>query len=424
MRWLTHAIPYSLFLCATLGFARAESLTWEDCLREAADANPDLAAAWQAVQSADAGLGGSRSARWPQISASAAFDRSGGSRVRTEDDSTRDQYTAGVRATQPLYTGGRIPAEIGQSQAQLDESRGAFFQSAANVSFDLRTAFARLLYAQQLTTLTADIEKRREDNLRLVELRYEGGREHKGSYLRSKAAATQARFEASQAGRALHVAQRNLARALGRTESRDLAVHGAFMYEPPVGEPDYAALALRSPLRDQAEARRRFNEARVRLARSGYFPELSLSGLADRNDEDFFPDEDRWVAGVALEVPVFTGGRTRHEVAGARASLRQAEEQLRGREADVRRDLEAAHASWVDGVEGLHVQEESLEAAEVRAEIARRQYASGLLSFEDWDVIENELINAEKFMLSARRDAVVAEAAWNLAQGKGYFGEP
>ena len=59
-----------------------------------------------------------------------------------------------------------------------------------------------------------------------------------------------------------------------------------------------------------------------------------------------------------------------------------------------------------------------LQAEGVRAEIGRSQYASGMLSFEDWDRIENDLISSEKSDLGGRRDAVVAEANWEKVQGK------
>jgi hypothetical protein len=41
------------------------------------------------------------------------------------------------------------------------------------------------------------------------------------------------------------------------------------------------------------------------------------------------------------------------------------------------------------------------------------------MSFEDWDRIENDLIQRQKTVLQSQRDRVTAEAAWEQAQGKG-----
>jgi len=408
--------------CAVLS-SPAETLDWTACVRAAAVENPDLAAAREAVRAAEAAIGSTRSQRNPQLSAAAGYDRSGGDRAEDEGEDGTDSYNAGLRASQVLYSGGRISAEIDRSRAAWDQSRAALLQTAATISFDLKSAFARLLYAQDLEVLARDIERRRKDNLDLVDLRYQGGREHKGSFLRSQATAAQATFERAQAGRTQQVARRELARVLGRPAAEGLAAAGEYPAAYPEPEPDFAALALITPLRDQAEARRRIAEAELRSARSGYFPDVSLDGAWGRSGEEFAPEEDNWSAGIALSFPFFPGGRTHYDVAGARASLRQSEAELRSRESDIIRDLESAYASFMDGVEDLSVRRQFLEAAQVRAEIARRQYASGLLSFEDWDVIEDDLISAQKAVLASQRDAVLAAAAWELAQGKELFGE-
>jgi outer membrane protein TolC len=65
------------------------------------------------------------------------------------------------------------------------------------------------------------------------------------------------------------------------------------------------------------------------------------------------------------------------------------------------------------------VDEDFLKAANARAEIARSKYSNGLMSFEDWDIIENDLINRQKAVLQSRRDRVTAEAAWEQVLGNG-----
>ena len=55
----------------------------------------------------------------------------------------------------------------------------------------------------------------------------------------------------------------------------------------------------------------------------------------------------------------------------------------------------------------------------MRATIARSQYTSGLLKFEDWDLIENDLIDNEKQWLTDQRDAVRAQTGWDRARGQG-----
>jgi hypothetical protein len=46
-------------------------------------------------------------------------------------------------------------------------------------------------------------------------------------------------------------------------------------------------------------------------------------------------------------------------------------------------------------------------------------YNNGLITFTDWDIIENDLILRQKSLLQTERDRVVAEAAWEQVQGLG-----
>ena len=70
-------------------------------------------------------------------------------------------------------------------------------------------------------------------------------------------------------------------------------------------------------------------------------------------------------------------------------------------------------------IERLKVDESFRAAAIARAEIARRKYNNGLLSFEDWDIIENDLIFRQKNYLSSLQTRVTSEAAWERDRGTG-----
>ena len=63
--------------------------------------------------------------------------------------------------------------------------------------------------------------------------------------------------------------------------------------------------------------------------------------------------------------------------------------------------LQSNYASLQDAVERIEVQEEFLKAAQLRAEVARTKYTTGLLSFDEWDLIENDLISTQKSHLQA-----------------------
>ena len=389
-------------------------LTLDECLTEAARYQPDVAAAKEAVQRAEFQYRAALTAFLPQLSANASANRSrsglGSSPV------VDDYYVANLQAQESLYTGGHDIALLAQRRAERDLASEQLKLALAQLSYDVHTAFVRLLYAVNAIDQTAAIAKRRADNAALVELRYEGGREHKGSLLRMQAILSQARLDEESARRALGVARQRLGRALGREQAVP-AISGKLTTEAPDPEPDYAKLTEMVPSVRIAITQVQAANAGVRVAKSEYLPTISASAGYGRNDDVFLPQNNNWSVGLQLNYAFFPGGRNIMDVRSAQADERRLGWLLRSQWQQTLVDLQQAYNDWLDAAQQAHVQEEFLQAAELRAEIARSQYTSGLMSFDEWDIIENDLISQQKSELTARRDAVLATAAWEKARG-------
>lgn len=405
-------------LCVTATAAPAAGpLTLEDCLAEAAANNPDLAAARASVEKARYDRRASYGDLLPQVSASAEAGRNRTETGTSGSNTTRDSASYGISASQSLFTGGRNRAAVDQASANLQGAEADLAAARAGLSYDVRKAFADLLYAQEQIELARTIAARRAENRDLIQLRYEGGRENKGAFLLTDAAARDAQFGVSQAGRYLRVAQRQLARVLGRSETERIQVAGELRAAPVPSDADLAALGLETPEHRKAAAQVRAAQAGLASAKSQYFPELSARASASRTGEDWMPEQDEWFLGLSLSFPFFQGGKNVMNVRGAGAEVRRTESNLKAADEEQVLALEKALADYADAVEQTAVRAKYLEAQGVRAQVARTQYASGLLSFEDWDRIENDLISSQKDDLAGRRAAVLAEAAWDQAQG-------
>lgn len=393
-------------------------LTLDHCLSEAAENNPDLAASYAAAQKARFDYRASYGDTLPQLSANAQSSRSHTPGGSSDGGATSDNASYGVSASQSLFTGGKNRAAVNQAYANLQSAEADLLDARATLSYNVWSAFAQLLYAQEQVALARSIAKRRHDNLDLIRLRYEGGRENKGALLLIQASARDADFGVAQAGRNLRVAQRQMARTLGRRETDAIQVAGQLEAGQPSGEADFDALALETPTHRKAVAQLRFARAGLDSAKSQYYPELSANASASKTGENWMPDQDEWFLGLTLTYPFFSGGKSIMNVRGAEALILQYEQNQKATDAQLALNLEQALADYENAVEQTDVQSGFLNAQEVRAEIARSQYASGLFSFEDWDRIENDLISAQKDYLSRRLNAVIAEANWEKVQGK------
>ncbi|HTL12040.1 MAG TPA: TolC family protein [Bdellovibrionota bacterium] len=408
--------PHAFFFLAVLApltAARADApLTWDACVDQTLKANPALRAAAETVHSSEFQAKQTLAPFLPQVSGALTYGRD-------STAPTTDGYGATLTASQNLFNGLADKGRMDQADAQVRVQQASRASTEAQVAFDLKTSYAGLLYAQHSVSLQQKIVKRREDNLKLVGLRFEGGRENRGSVLLSQAYLGQARFDALQAKDGILVAQSQLAAVLGRGDPENLSVGEDIPLETPPSSPDYQALSILTPGHLRSAALEDSADAAVTVARAGFFPTLNLTATAGRNGTTFFPQEQRWSVGASLTFPLFSGGKDYFGTRSASAAHAAASSQLEVTDRETLTDLRTAYTGYVEAVEKLKVDEAFQEAAIKRAEIARQKYNNGLMTFEDWDVIENDLINRERAVLQSQRARTAAEAAWRQAQGKG-----
>ena len=395
--------------------AAAEALSWAASVTETGANNAELHAAQLNVDAAQHRERAAYSGFLPQLSAGASHTSVEGDALSTSPTG----YNASLTATQNLFAGFQDSAKVGQAEGTRAIAEAALDSTRARLSLDLKTAYAGLRYAQDNVLLTASIVKRLEENLRLVELRFESGRENRGSFLLTRASLAQARFENLQARQAIQTARTQLARVLGRRESASLEASGMVPVSEPGPEPLFEEIARRTPDFRATVAQEKVASADLRLARSGFYPSVNLTGSIGREGSDWFPDDERRTITASVSVPLFNGGRDYYTARSASASLEATRFDKDNIERQVLVRLRQTYNAFVESAEKLKVDQAFLEAASTRAEIARSKYNNGLMSFEDWDRIENELIQRQKTMLASQRERVAAEAAWEQAQGKG-----
>jgi len=118
-----------------------------------------------------------------------------------------------------------------------------------------------------------------------------------------------------------------------------------------------------------------------------------------------------------MSLPIFEGGSRKARVSKARAAFNQTQADERSGRDGVLLTLEEAWADFQDAIDKVRVEQKFLEATGERGRIAQAQYSTGLISFDNWTIIEDDLVRAKKSFLDAQANALVAEANWIQARG-------
>ena len=409
-----------LFSLLALPLYGADSLTWQQCVSETREAHPDLASALALLQQAEADTRITKGGIFPKLSLGLSSQERG---VANAGSSSLFSYS--LSAQQLLFDGGKTSSQVAGSKEAIKAAQNNYSAVSANVRFALRSAFTALLKAQNLVGLTVEIAERRQKNVRLITLRYQGGRENIGSLRQAEADLAQATFEVAQAERGLVLARTTLASALGRDLRQPVTVKGAFTASFLTSQkPELAPLAKKHPLYLQLDASSRAAQYEFDAARHAFFPQLYLTSSVGRSTPDRWDfDGVDWSTGVTLSLPIYEGGSGGGRAAKAQAVARQRNAQQKSGYLQILDVLEQSWKDFQDARQMVVVRKKFLDAAVERATIATAQYSNGLISFNDWVLIEDNLVSAKKGFLNAGADMLIAEAQWIQSKGGGLDGQ-
>jgi outer membrane protein len=394
-------------------------LTWEDCVRMATSENPDLQASRETVLNSDAVHRGAYSALYPQISASFNDTRSyiGANLVSPNNYSTA--YGEQITLSQLIFDGFATKGNIDRARAQLNLAFADLDGQKAIVSFNLKSAFAQLLYAQKLIKISQNVIDIRQGNARLVKLLYEGGSEDRGNMELSQANLDQALFNLDQAVRTRDLSGIQLGVYIGKKLAAPVLAEGELQTNVLPVMPDFDKLAVLTPAFFQHKAQVDAAAAGLTVANSGWYPTVTASASAFRSDDQFPLKNHGWSAGFTASYPIFQGGATYFDVKAASASLRGALDNLRSGTNDAALTLAQMFKGMVDAEDNVRIQRELLDAFSLRYRIAEADYRNGLMSFQDFNSITNDFVGQQQILLSAQLSAVIAEASWEEARGVG-----
>jgi outer membrane protein TolC len=239
--------------------------------------------------------------------------------------------------------------------------------------------------------------------------------------MRAKAELLQAQADLDQAYRDIKAAQQELKNQLGIQDAFPLIATGIlitpkFAAEVPLFDP----IVQSHPKTMVQKASLSVADANVRSAKSVYWPNVTASYSRLLSGPDYFPDQPNWIASGVLNLPIFGSGITSaaYSVSENKRIREKAEADLHSIENQLRSNLESAWASVVGTAQQVEVQEAFLEAARQRNVESDVRYSSGLMTYENWEIVVTDLVNFERSSIRAERDAMVSESAWNSALGK------
>ena len=382
--------------------------------------NENVKAAAAAYDQARALVAQARAGFWPSVGVSAAKQRgsTNGGRTLTTD-------SAGISANWDLDIWGQIRRSTESSRASAQASAAALAAARLSAQSALATDYFELRAQDQLQRLLDDTVVAEELSLKIAESRYKFG-----VAARADVVSAQAHLLSSQAQQVNAKIQRGiLEHAIAVLIGQQPA---AFSLSPssmrtdvptvPAGIP--STLLERRPDVAQSERTVAAANAQIGVAKSAFFPSLTLSGSEDYTGPNwshlFLVPNRIWSVGPQLAETLFDGGLRRAQVAQARAAYDLSVD-------NYRQTVLAGFQQVEDDIVTLRVleqqaviEEAAVAAAREAEKLTLNQYKAGTVPYSSVITAQTTRLSAEETALSVLSSRLQASVALIEAVGGGW----
>ena len=414
---LRKLISGSLVAALMAGTASADTL--RDALVSSYNTNPTLTAQREAQKATDANVAIARAAGRPQISATGGLNRDLTRRgILDTGGSMGPTLSVGADLSVPLYSGGAVKNSVRAAKTRVDAGRATLRAVEGDVFTQAVSAYMDVIRDRAIVELNQNNVKVLETNLQATQDRFQIG-----DLTRTDVAQSEARL---QLGRS------QLATAQGRLTGseatyRQVIGHAPGQLAPPPPLPPLpgnADEAVRIALANNPDLVSITQQAiaagyDVNVARAGRLPRLS--GVASGNYVNILRGTDpnpltgqeihtgtTTSVGLNASVPIFQGGLPAARIRQAQAQQGQVLEQVIGTERAVVQTTRSAFANYDAAQKAIQAETVAVQANELALEGNRAEQSVGTRTIIEVLNAEQELLNSQVALVTAKRDAYVA----------------
>jgi outer membrane protein TolC len=411
----------AMIMCMPHTYAQAKTsepqpvLTWSESVDLATKRNLELSIARQNLEAAEEELKVAQAQFGPEVY---LYGKNELYHRETMPDMRTMRYGVGVE--QNLFNGFHHTVLVNKAEMELKRQETLYSSASVEVAHELKTVWASIRYLEKAARLAEEIVKRRKEGYDLVSQRYEGGLENSGAVELAAAYLDVARIELQELQAERLQSTRNLQILLGLESWTYESIEELRPEAVEKAPQDFKSLAERHPRARIVEYEKNISRLVVQESESRFWPTLDLLVERGSSDDRVKLRHEEWNVIFSLKVPLFSSGRDYHARESARHGVLGAVFQEEKTSHELVRDLETSFQKLSDAHRRVELNRKIVRASQLRSDIAKNRYRSGLGTFDEWNLIETELISNLKSQIEAERTVLQSEADWQRAQGKGF----
>ncbi|MGH6729611.1 MAG: TolC family outer membrane protein, partial [Sphingomicrobium sp.] len=407
-----HLAIASLLAALAAGTASADTL--REALVSTYQANPTLTGQREALKSTDAGVAIARAAGRPQVSATVGVTRDLTRSGRFDIGGSKGPFvTGGVDVSYPLFQGGTVRNNIEAAKTRVEAGRATLRAVEGDIFTEAVAAYMDVIRDRAIVELNENQVKVLSTNLEATRDRFEIGDVTRTDVAQSEARLSLGRSTLTTAQGRLATSEENYRRVIGK---RPDALQPPPPLPPFPATSDQAVQIALANNPDLIAVSRQAEAANfdVRSARGSRLPTVSAVASGDyantiSGDTQGIPRSGTATSvGVQGRIPLYQGGLPAARIRQAQALEGQTLELRVATERAVVANTRSAFATYQAATNAIASNQVAVSANELALEGARAENSVGTRTILDVLNAEQELLNSQVALVTARRDQYVA----------------
>ncbi len=292
-----------------------------------------------------------------------------------------NSHSNGLTASLPIFTGGRLQGQVEQARANYNYNKIGVQRTYNEMRSTVTNAYFDMLQKDNLRKLSDESVTRLADHLKNVQAQYDVGVVAKVDLLRSQVELADAQQSLIQAENNYKVAEATMNRIIGLPMNTTLQLDNLLVYNPYEKDIEQCLVyaALHRPELEQADENIKAYKGALKVAKSGYMPQVNASATQAWSDKNWPGDENgNWGVGVNVSMNIFDSGVTLSKIHGAEADLKKAEETYRDTVDAMNLEVRTNYLSLREAEKRIKTTELAVEQADEDYRIAQLRYMNGV----------------------------------------------
>jgi outer membrane protein TolC len=349
-------------------------------------------------------------------------DSAGQERTESFTASFNNAYLFRASLDQTIFGFGKIGNALKAANYFNTYADFQYNSSVQSIITNVKKAFYQVLLLQKVWEVAIQSEKSAEDNYENIKIKFEGGVVSEFDLLQAETRWQNAIPETMQARKNYEVAINNLKALVDIPLREEITIIGGLETFPPLPDSlDYQIVFEQRPDYNALLWEKKLQEKRVSIEKSNYYPTLTgnLTYIYNASSDEFRLDNenDNVVAGLTLNIPLFTGFFTKAQVEKARVDVARVTTRIAKANDEIRIEIQNIYLRLRESQERIGAAEKSIESAKRAFEIAQTRVDIGLATQLEFRESRVDLDRAQVNFFSATYDYLDAYFDWQRATG-------